>query len=175
MTKPSRWRSRRPSRRCEVRCEGPSQTPIVVPALGPDPRRGAGHSATPAGARRAGHGGGKGAVVNLNLALNDVADAVVEVLGEFAAELARASDLHPGTFRLPDGTGGGGRKTWETIAKNSCDRAAREGRLTHTHVFDEETAEVMAAETTEDLRKELVQSGAMSLKWILDIDSRSEP
>lgn len=91
---------------------------------------------------------------------------------EIFAELDRAISLWPDSVKLPDGTGGGGRKTWEAIAKASCDRAHREGRLTHTHVFDEETAEVMAAETPEELRQELVQVGAMVVKWLLDLDSR---
>lgn len=98
--------------------------------------------------------------------------ALTSLLAEFVAELDRVNAKFPDARRLPDGTGGGGRKTWDTLARNSCERAQREGRLTHTHVYDKETAEVMAAETVEELRKELVQVGATTIKWLLDIDSR---
>ncbi len=59
------------------------------------------------------------------------------------------------------------------MARNACNRAHREGRLTHAHVFEEEACEVLNAQTPEDLRKELVQVGAMCLKWVLDIDGRA--
>lgn len=94
------------------------------------------------------------------------------ILAEMFVELIRARDLYPDSMSMPNGTGGGGRRTWETIARNSCERAYREGRLTHAEVFDEEAAEVLAAETDEELRKELVQVGAMCLKWVADIDAR---
>lgn len=94
------------------------------------------------------------------------------VLDEFRNEMHRSNLKHPGCESLPNGTGQAGRKTWEALAKNGCDRAHREGRLTWTDVFDEECAEVMAAENDEDIRAELVQVGAMCLKWIMDIDRR---
>lgn len=91
-------------------------------------------------------------------------------------ERARADQLHPGTADLPDSTDNpGGRRTWETIAKNRCNRAAREGRLTFAHVFDEEAAEVLAAAAEGDvaaLEKELVQVAAVCLKWAQAIARR---
>lgn len=92
---------------------------------------------------------------------------------EIETELARALAKYPDCASLPDGTGGAGRKTYETIARNACDRAYREGRLTHAHVFEEETSEVLAAEDPTSLRKELVQVGAMIVKWVRDIDRKS--
>lgn len=88
------------------------------------------------------------------------------------AERDRQDRLHPGTSQIPDGTGGGGRKTWETIARISYERAKREGRLTHAHVFDEETAEVLAETDPVKLRTELVQVAAVAVKWIEEIDRR---
>jgi len=98
--------------------------------------------------------------------------AVLSIAEEMYAERLRQRELYPDSEHLPDGTGGGGRETWERIARLGCDRADREGRLTHTEVFDEETAEVMAATDPVELRKELVQVGAVVCKWIADIDSR---
>ena len=94
------------------------------------------------------------------------------ILAEMFVELVRARRLYPDSMSMPNGTGGGGRRTWEAIARNSCERADREGRLTHAHVFDEEASEVLAADTDAELRKELVQVGAVCLKWIADIDAR---
>jgi hypothetical protein len=61
--------------------------------------------------------------------------------------------------------------SWHAIPANV---PRGEGRLTHTYVFDEKTVEVLAAETDEDIRKELVQVGAMCLKWVADIDARQK-
>lgn len=80
--------------------------------------------------------------------------------------------LHPDCEHLPDGTGGAGRNTYTTIARNACDRAEREARLTHAHVFEEEAAEVLSETDTAKLRTELIQVAAVCLKWIEDIDGR---
>jgi hypothetical protein len=74
--------------------------------------------------------------------------------------------------RLPDGTGGAGRPTYERIAKLACDRAYREGRVTHAHIFEEEAMEVLNATERPKLRKELVQVMAVCEKWIRDLDLR---
>ncbi len=89
------------------------------------------------------------------------------------AERDRQDRLHPGTAQIPDGTGGGGRKTWEAIARNACDRAHREGRLTHAHVFEEEASEVLAETDPVKLRVELIQTAAICVKWIEEIDRRT--
>lgn len=94
-----------------------------------------------------------------------LADEVVE-------ERRRQILKWPDCERLPDGTGGAGRPTYETIAKNSCDRAHREGRLTHAHVFEEECMEVLNATEPDKLRVELVQVMSVCAKWIADIDGR---
>lgn len=100
------------------------------------------------------------------------------IFWETVGELDRALKLHPHSLRLPDneftpdGKTAEARKTYEKIAKLACERAAREGRLTHAHVFEEECAEALAADTVEERRKELVQVAAMCLKQIWDIDTR---
>lgn len=88
------------------------------------------------------------------------------------AERDRQDCIHPGTTQIPDGTGGGGRQTRETIARNACERAQREGLLTHAHVFEEETTEVLAETDPVKLRAELVQVAAVAVKWIEEIDRR---
>ena len=98
----------------------------------------------------------------------------VPILKEFMYELRRAEELHPNTSNIPHGVGGSGRVTYTKIAQASCDRAHKEGRLTHTHVHEEESAESYSAKTRKELRKELVQVGAMTLKWISAIDREVE-
>lgn len=81
--------------------------------------------------------------------------------------------LHPGTSRIPDGTGGEYREGVEAIAREAFESAQREGRLTHAHVFDEETAEVLAETDPMKLRTELIQVAAVCVKWIEEIERRS--
>lgn len=92
-----------------------------------------------------------------------------EIFLAILAERGRQRDLHPACESLPSGTGGGGRVTYMKIAQAACDRADREGRLTHAHVFEEEAMEVLAAETDEEAYAELVQVGAVVVKWATDI------
>jgi hypothetical protein len=94
-------------------------------------------------------------------------------MADVAAERARQREKWPDCERLPDGTGGAGRPTYATIARNACDRAYREGRLTHSHVFEEEAMEVLDETDPAKLRDELVQVAAVCAKWIADIDARS--
>lgn len=94
-----------------------------------------------------------------------------QVLAEVAAERIRQDKLFPLELVLPYITEpAGGRKTWETIARNSCDRAQREGRLTHDHIIDEETSEVLAATSRADKRKEAIQAAACLVKLVEQID-----
>lgn len=94
------------------------------------------------------------------------------LLDAVSAERARQVQLWPDCEHLPDGTGGAGRGTYEGMMKHCCDRAYREGRLTHAHIFEEEVAEVLNATEPGPLREELVQVMAVCAKWIADIDSR---
>lgn len=94
------------------------------------------------------------------------------IFAEVDAERDRQDRIHPGTTRIPDGTGGGGYETYREITRLSCDRAHREGRLTHAHVFAEEAWEVLAETDPAKLRKELVQVAAVAVKWIEELDRR---
>lgn len=96
-----------------------------------------------------------------------------KIFTEISAERERQDAKYPDCISLPDGTGGGGRKTWESIARHACDRAHREGRLTHAHIFDEEASEVLAETDPAKLRAELVQVAAVAVKWLEDIDRRA--
>lgn len=93
-----------------------------------------------------------------------------DIYAEIEAERLRQNELHPSTYNLPDGTGGGGRETWRTIATNSCDRAVRENRATFAHILDEEASEVLAETDQIKLREELVQLGAVCVRWIEKLD-----
>lgn len=95
------------------------------------------------------------------------------IIDEIEAERARQRAKYPDCESLPDGTGGGGYETWRTIAQNSCDRAYREGRITHAYIFEEEVQEVLAETDPAKLRVELVQVAALCFKWISDLDRRS--
>lgn len=96
----------------------------------------------------------------------DPAVHLINLAGETLTEWRRSSLLHPNTLDLPDGTGGGGRRTWRDQAQASCDRAAREGRLTFAHVLDEEVAEALAATDPDKLDRELVQVLNVTSKWL---------
>lgn len=99
----------------------------------------------------------------------------LHIFGEIVTERQRQNVLFPNELTLPYVLEpSGGRKTWETIARHACDRAQREGRLTHDHILDEETAECLAAETRADKRKEAVQAAASFVKLIEQIDREIE-
>lgn len=103
---------------------------------------------------------------------------VSKLVTEIATELGSAMAKYPDCVYLPDcNDNPQARRNAETIARLTCDRAYREGRLTHAQVFEEEVCEALtkAAEgDTTDLRKELIQCIAMAVKWIHDIDGRAE-
>lgn len=74
---------------------------------------------------------------------------------------------------LPNGTGGAARHTWALIAHNSVERAQREGRATYCDLFDEATAAVMETINPMELRVKLIRVGALTLKWLMDLDVHS--
>jgi hypothetical protein len=99
-------------------------------------------------------------------------DSLTKIFEDVRAERAFQRERWPDCESLPDGTGGGGRATYEAIAKGACERAYREGRLAHAHVFEEEAAEVLAATEEDALDKELNQVIAVAVKWREDIARR---
>lgn len=94
------------------------------------------------------------------------------IMVAIAEERAR-QDEKWGEQNHPDGTGGGARQTWMTIARNSCDRADREGALTWAHILDEESAEALAETDPAKLRNELIQIAAVAVAWIEALDRRA--
>lgn len=102
---------------------------------------------------------------------NLLSEARYRVFLDIDAERDRQDALFPNELVLPyELEPSGGRKTWETIARNSCDRAQREGRLKHDHILDEECAELLAATTREEKRKEAVQLAACCVKLVEQLD-----
>jgi hypothetical protein len=95
-----------------------------------------------------------------------VAYFLLDLASETLAEWKRSARLHPNTLDLPDGTGGGGRQTWRDQAQNTCDRSAREGRLTFCEVLDEEVGEALAETDPAKLQVELLQVINVSAKWL---------
>jgi hypothetical protein len=99
---------------------------------------------------------------------------VAHILAEIAAEMDRAAELYPDCVSLPDGTGAGMYHHQLAIARHACERAHREGRVTHRHILEEEFLEAMCETEPARLRAELVQLAAMALKHIADIDRRAD-
>ena len=93
-----------------------------------------------------------------------------EFIAAVMAERRRQDLKFPDCADLPDSLDNPeARKTWETMARNSCDRAYREGRCTFSHVLDEECAEAMTSAARGDdelLAKELIQVSAVCLRWL---------
>lgn len=87
-------------------------------------------------------------------------------------ERQRQRQLHPDCETLPDGTGAGGYIFHRDMAQRSCDRAEKEERLTHACVLEEEAFEALAETDLAKLRKELVETAAVCVKWIEDLDRR---
>jgi hypothetical protein len=93
-----------------------------------------------------------------------------EIFNDIDAERERQDVLHPTSGDLPDGTGGSARDTWMAIAKNACERAAREGTCTFAHVLDEEASEALAETDPVKLRAELIQVAAVCVRWAEKLD-----
>lgn len=104
---------------------------------------------------------------------NEVMISVSKVAFEIVAERRRQMQKWGDCEKLPDGTRNGGANVHMLAqARQSCDRAYREGRLTHAHVLEEEVYEALTEEDPVRLRAELIQVAAVVAKWIQDIDSR---
>jgi hypothetical protein len=64
-----------------------------------------------------------------------------------------------------DGTGAE-YKQMADAARASCDRAAKEGRLTWKHILTEEFMEAMAESDVNKLENELIQTIAVGVSWL---------
>lgn len=98
-------------------------------------------------------------------------DALAEVIAEVISERLRQHATH-GQQNLPDGTGGTWREVDRKAAREACDFATRENRLTWLHVLEEEVAEALAETDPARLRAELVQVAAVAVQWIEALDRR---
>jgi hypothetical protein len=103
-------------------------------------------------------------------ATSGVARHMAEVDAERQRQLKKWGDQ-----THPDGTGLHPERQQQLAdeARTLCDRAARDGFLTWSHILMEEVREAMAEEDPTALRAELVQCAAVIAAWILDIDRRA--
>lgn len=98
-----------------------------------------------------------------------------QIFADIVAERARQDEKFPNELVLPyDLTPSGGRETWMKLAQLACDRAQREGRLTHNHIIDEESAELLNARTREELRTEAIQTAACCVKLVEQLDHEDQ-
>lgn len=97
--------------------------------------------------------------------------ATFNVLDEIRAE-RKAQDAKWGEQNHPNGTGGISAHFHADVARNDCNRAAADGRLTWRHILDEEVAEAIAESDPAKLRAELIQVGAVVAAWIEALDRR---
>lgn len=74
-----------------------------------------------------------------------------------------------GDQRHPLGTGGAHTHAMSEMARNSCQAAADEGRLTWRHIISEEYREAMAETDAVKLREELIQLAAVCQAIIYDL------
>jgi hypothetical protein len=84
-----------------------------------------------------------------------------------------AQDKKWGEQNHPDGTGMPGDDVLANSARESCDRAAKSGRLTFRHILMEEVYEACAESGAAELRNELIQVAAVAVAWIEAIDRRA--
>ena len=105
---------------------------------------------------------------------------VTEVSGRTETALADIGEERERQFAKwgpqhhPDGTGLENARYLADKARERCDEAAREGRVTWNHILTEEFCETRAETDPVKLRKELVQVAAVATAWVEDIDSRDD-
>jgi hypothetical protein len=105
-------------------------------------------------------------------ALTEVHVATHQILDEVFAERLRQDKLFGARQSLPDGCDAGGDHSAMLRAQAKVELAMRDGTLTWRDLINEEIAEVRAARTTADLRKELIQAAALMVAQVEDIDRR---
>lgn len=94
---------------------------------------------------------------------------VQDIRNERERQEAKFPDQH-----LPDGTHE--RFRWQAIRyRDATDEAAGTGGLTWRHILLEEVFEALTETDPGKLREELIQSAAVIVRWVEDIDSREAP
>lgn len=94
------------------------------------------------------------------------------IFTELSQERIRQLDRW-GEQRHPDGTGGRTRRRKAEMAKERCDMAHKLGLDTWDLILKEEVCEAMAESDPVRLRAELIQSAAVIVAWIEDLDQRN--
>lgn len=97
---------------------------------------------------------------------------VARHMAEVDAERQRQMDKW-GDQTHPNGTGARMQQDIARIARQACQYADAEGKVTWRHILEEEVAEAFAESDPVRLREELVQSAAVIAAWILDLDRRA--
>lgn len=92
------------------------------------------------------------------------------VLREVLAERQR-QDAKWGEQNHPDDTSVDD-EPWADWAREDCDRAARDGKLTWRLILGEEVWEAFAETDPVKLRAELIQVAAVAVNWVEAIDRR---
>lgn len=93
-------------------------------------------------------------------------DGVRAVVTEQGAQLAKWGEQHhPDLYAPTDDYA-------EARIKAVVDARSLAGTVTWQHILQEELTEAFNASNLEDLRTELVQSAAVLLSWVNDIDRR---
>lgn len=108
---------------------------------------------------------------------SDAADLDIGILDEVGSELDRQIEKW-GIQRHPDGTDPHKPMSYIGLAhvirdqaKASCDRAARDGRVTWRFIAAEELFEAFAEPAASaELRTELIQLAAVCISWVRDLD-----
>jgi hypothetical protein len=98
--------------------------------------------------------------------------STVSILKEIRVERKRQDAKHGPEQNLPDGTGTLAQKVVREHAIALTDIRAERGTVSWCDVLTEEVAEALAESDEDKLRKELIQSAAVCVKWIEAIDRR---
>lgn len=111
-----------------------------------------------------------------------VAERIYDIEGFTLAELPvfrdiveerAAQDAKWGEQNHPDGTGLWGDLDKAEAARNACEDAFRENRVTWRDILCEEFNEALAESEPEKLREELIQVAAVAAAWVEAIDRRA--
>lgn len=93
------------------------------------------------------------------------------ILADIAIERDQ-QDVKWGQQAHPDGTGDPALAAYAMLAKQRTDDAAQSGVLTWMLILNEEFAEACVESDLSKLRAELIQTAAVAVAWVEDIDRR---